>query len=72
MRDLTKYPATELLKQINDAKKDHETTKKIIIDFSFDLDKIQEKINENIIKLNEIEKNYVELIEEIDNRNATR
>ena len=68
MEDLTKYTATELLKMINDINISHNLLKEELINHTFELDEIEKKINSKITILNEIEKNYIDLIEEINNR----
>lgn len=68
MEDLTKYTPTELLKMINDVKAKHDALKQEIIDHTIEVDEIEKKINDKLEVLTEIEKNYVELIEEINNR----
>lgn len=68
MEDLSKYTPTELLKLANDIKSEHERLKKEIIDDTYKIDELQKNINENISLLTEVEKKYVEIVEEIDNR----
>ena len=68
MEDLTKYTATELLKMINYINISHNLLKEELINHTFELDEIEKKINSKITILNEIEKNYIDLIEEINNR----
>lgn len=75
MKNLTNYSSTELLKLINDISNKHEILKKKLIDYSYEIDELEVKINEKInitnTKLNELtelEKNYVLLIEEISKR----
>jgi hypothetical protein len=68
MEDLTKYTPTELLKIINDIKLKHDTLKQEIIDHTFEAEELEKKINEKIISLTEIEKNYILLIEEMEKR----
>jgi hypothetical protein len=68
MEDLTKYTPTELLKMINDSTKKHESIKQEIINHTVEIDNIEKLINEKIAILNELEKNYVELIEEMNSR----
>jgi hypothetical protein len=68
MEELSKYTPTELLKLVNDTKLSHDTLKQEIIDHTFDLDELSKVINEKIAKLTELEKNYVELIEEMERR----
>ena len=68
MEDLSKYTPTELLKLANEIKSEHERLKKEIIDDTYKIDELQKNINENISLLTEVEKKYVEIVEEIDNR----
>ena len=68
MEDLSKYSPTELLKITNDIKLEHERLKKEIISDTHEVDKLKEKINENISQLAEVERKYVAIIEEIDKR----
>ena len=68
MEDLTKYTPTELLKIINDIKLKHDTLKQEIVDHTFEAEELEKKINEKIISLTEIEKNYILLIEEMEKR----
>lgn len=68
MEDLTKYTPTELLKMINDIKLKHDTLKQEIVDHTFEAEELEKKINEKIILLTEIEKNYIALIEEMEKR----
>lgn len=68
MEDLSKYSPTELLKLANDIKSEHERLKKEITDDTYKVDELQEKINNNISLLHEVEKKYVAIVEEIDKR----
>jgi hypothetical protein len=68
MEDLTKYTPTELLKMVNDTKSSHDELKTEILRQLEELDDIERKINENIAKLNEHEKYYVDLIDELNKR----
>lgn len=68
MEDLTKHTPTELLKMINDIKLKHDILKQEIIDHTFEAEELEKKINEKIISLTEIEKNYIVLIEEMEKR----
>ena len=68
MEDLSKYTPTELLKMGNDIKAKHDALKQEIIDHSFELEVLENKINEKIIILDELERNYVALVEEIEKR----
>lgn len=68
MEDLSKYTPTELLKLINDTNKSHEELKAEIVNHTMEIDRIEKLINEKIVKLMEFEKNYIDLIEEMNNR----
>ncbi len=68
MEDLTKHTPTELLKMINDVKTRHDVLKQEVINHTVEVDELTKKINEKIESLTELEKNYVELIEEMSKR----
>jgi hypothetical protein len=68
MENLSGYTETQLLKMINDSKVNHENLKKEIINYTFQVDELEMTINNKINELSEIEKNYVVLIEELNNR----
>ena len=70
MSQFKEHTLTELLKLANDAKAMHDDLKQEIIDDTKVLDDLNAKINEKIDLLNFIEKNYVEIIEELNNRDA--
>ena len=76
MSELTKLTDTELIKQLNDNKQKHDNLKQEIIDDTHEFDdyviKKSEEINNKIKILDEIEKNYVQLVEELNNRDAIR
>jgi hypothetical protein len=73
MGDLEKYTPTELLKLINDSNIEHESLKKEIVTLTYNLEEIEEHINEKLMVLDAIEKRYVILIEELNTReNAIR
>lgn len=65
MENLNKYTATELLKMSNDICEKHEALKKEIIANSYEIEELEKIINEKTRKLEQFEKNYVELIEKI-------
>lgn len=67
MENTTNYTPTELLKMINDSKAKHDTIKQEIIDHTYQVDELENIINNKINELTEIEKNYVELIEKLNN-----
>jgi hypothetical protein len=68
MENLSGYTETELLKMINDSKVEHDKLKKEIVDHTFQVDELEKIINGKINKLTEVEKNYIVLIEELNNR----
>ena len=61
MEDLKKLTPTELLKLANDTSKLHQELKEEIIQKTYEVD-------EMVKKLTELEKRYVEIIEEVNNR----
>jgi len=68
MEDLSKHSPIELNKMINDVKAKHDALKEEIIGYTFQAEELERKINEKLAILQEVEKNYVELIEEMSNR----
>jgi hypothetical protein len=70
MSEFKEHTLTELLKLANDAKKMHDDLKEEIISDSKVMDDLNAKINEKIELLSFIEKNYVNIIEELNNRDA--
>lgn len=70
MSNFKEHTLTELLKLVNDAKKMHDDLKKEIIDDSKVMDDLNAKINEKIEMLDLIEKNYIEIVDELNNRDA--
>ena len=68
MEDLSKYTPTELLKMINDAKTHHDILKQEIIDLTYEVEAIEERINARIDVLTAKETLYVQLVEELNNR----
>lgn len=68
MEDLTKYTPTELLKMVNDIETGHTNLKKEIVEHTYEADELEKTVNEKIKKLDELEKQYVLLITEINNR----
>lgn len=65
IKDLT---ATQLLKHINDCQNLHEKTKTEMVDILFEIEALEHSINEKSQILTYLEKQYVELIEELNNR----
>lgn len=68
MEDLSKHTPTELLKMINDTKVEHDILKDNIAADTKQIDDITAVINEKLDQLTIIEKKYVRLIEELNNR----
>ncbi len=68
MEDISKYTPTELLVKINEASAEHERLKNEIISDTLIFDELEAKINKNLQKLDDVEKNYVLLIEELNKR----
>lgn len=68
MEDLKKLTETQLLKLINDIKKEHDKLKKEITDDTYKLEELDKKINNNIDLLTETERKYVQIIEEFESR----
>jgi hypothetical protein len=68
MEDLTKYTPTELLKMSNDIVAKHEALKKDIINDSIIIDDMEKKINQKLEQLDKLEKGYVAIVEELNNR----
>ena len=68
MENLSGYTETQLLKMINDCKVMHDTLKQEIIDMTYEVDTLEQKINARIDVLSKKEIEYVKLIEELNNR----
>jgi uncharacterized coiled-coil DUF342 family protein len=72
MENLNKYTPTELLKMINDTKEKHDILKREIINLTYDVEELEKKINEKINTLSDSEKEYIDLIEELNNRDLIK
>ena len=68
MNDLNKHTPIELLKLINDVKSEHDKLKEELINHTYEFDEIETKINKKLEILSNIEKDYISLIEELNNR----
>jgi len=68
MENLSKYTPIELNKMLIDVKAAHEALKKELIGHTYEVDELTNKINKKIAALDEAEKFYVALIEEISKR----
>lgn len=62
------YTSTELLKMLNDINIKHKIVRQEIIDMTFQVDELENNINNKIIILTELEKNYVLFIDEMSKR----
>ena len=70
MSRFKEHTLTELLKLANDAKAMHDDLKQEIINESKVIDELTKQINEKIEVLEFVEKNYVEIVEELNSRDA--
>ena len=70
MENLKEYTPTELLKMLNDIATKHDLLKKEIISTSYQLEKIEKEIKTKLILLDELEKNYIEIIENLKEKNV--
>lgn len=68
MENLSGYTPTELLKMGNDLGTEHAAIKEAITKKTYQIEELEGEINELLKKLEIVEKQYVEIIEEIDNR----
>lgn len=68
MEDLKKHTPIELNKMGNDIANKHEKLKQGILDYTYEIDELEKKINKDLVLLAELEKNYVGVIEELNNK----
>jgi hypothetical protein len=68
MTDIKEFTPTELLHEINIVKVSHDNLKDNVIDLTHIIDDTTALINEKLDYIRELEKKYIELIEELDNR----
>lgn len=68
MESYSKYTPTELLKLGNDLSNEHKQLKEVIINLTVEVDELEIEINEKLEKLNIIEKLYVDVVDELNNR----
>jgi len=68
MANLKEYTETELLKFINDAERDHNDKKEVIKKVLTEYKEVEEKLNNEINLLDDIEVRYVTLMEELSSR----
>lgn len=76
MNNLINYTDTELLKLLNENKNTHDNLKNEIINDTYEFDDYVlnkgNEINKKIEKLNEFERIYIDLLEELNNRDVIR
>lgn len=68
MNQLKEYTETELLKLINDAKRDQEEKKSEIVELLDELKNVEDRLNGKLEKLDTIEQRYVTLMQELVSR----
>jgi len=66
MENLNKYSPTQLLKLSNDICTEHEILKKDIVNITFEIEELENTLNMKAQKLQELEKNYVDIIEKLN------
>lgn len=69
MEELNMLTPTELLKICNDIVAKHDSLKQEIINLSYEADELENKIKRKLDELNDLEKKYVTIIEEMNKRN---
>ena len=65
MEDLSKHTPIELQKIGNDIKARHDALKKEIIADTYEMEELEKRLNEKIQLLQELEKNYVDIVEKL-------
>jgi septal ring factor EnvC (AmiA/AmiB activator) len=65
MEDLSKYTPIELQKIGNDIKAKHDKLKEELIANTYEMEELEKRINEKVKLLEELEKNYVEIVEKM-------
>jgi hypothetical protein len=65
MEDLTKYTKIELQKIGNDIKAQHDALKQELITDTYEMEELEKRINEKVELMQELEKNYVEIVEKL-------
>lgn len=65
MKDLNKYSPVELQKLGNDIKTKHDVLREEILAITFEMEELEKKLNEKAIELQELEKNYVIIVEKL-------
>ena len=65
MEDLTKYTQIELQKMGNDIKAKHDKLKEGLIADTYEMEELEKRINEKVKLMEELEKNYVNIVEKL-------
>lgn len=65
MENLDKYTPIELQKIGNDIKVKHDLLKEEIVKDTYDIENLEKQINKKVNLLDELEKNYVKIIEKL-------
>ena len=65
MEDLSKHTQIELQKMGNDIKAKHDKLKDELIADTYEMEELEKRINEKAVLMEELEKNYVEIVEKI-------
>ena len=63
MENLSGHTKTELQKLGNEIKAKHDALKEEIIAHTYEMEELEKKINEKVALLQQLEKNYVEVVE---------
>ena len=65
MELLTGHTKTELQKIGNDIKAKHDALKEEIITHTYEMEELEKQINEKVVLMQQLEKNYVEIVEKL-------
>ena len=65
MEDLNKYTKIELQKMGNDIKARHDKLKDELIADTYEMEELEKRINKKVELMQELEKNYVEIVEKL-------
>jgi len=68
MESYSNLTETELLREINKAKEWHEAIKREILTITTEIENLEKTANEKLQQLENIEKNYVDLMKEMSSR----
>lgn len=65
MENLDNYTPIQLQKMGNDIKAQHDALKNEIIDYTFEMEELEKKINKKVNQLEKLEEQYVLIIEKL-------